>query len=171
MNGATAVSRARASIARGERIFNTRPVVIRGVAGLNDAPGPNGLQRAQIVGTCGTCHNTPNGGGHSTPLSLNIGIAQADRAGTELPVFTLIHKTTGASLRTTDPGRALVTGKWADVGKFKVPGLRNLAARAPYFHDGSAATLAQVIGFYERRFRLQLTPAERADLQAFLQSL
>ena len=171
LNGATAVSRARASIARGERIFNTRPVVIRGVAGLNDAPGPNGLQRAQIIGTCGTCHNTPNGGGHSTPLSLNIGIAQADRAGTELPVFTLIHKTTGASLRTTDPGRALVTGKWADVGKFKVPGLRNLAARAPYFHDGSAATLAQVIGFYERRFRLQLTPAERADLQAFLQSL
>ena len=171
LNGADAVSRARASIARGERIFNTRPVVIRGVAGLNDAPGPNGLPRTQIVGTCGTCHNTPNGGGHSSPLALNIGIADADRAGSALPVFTLINKTTGASVSSSDPGRALVTGKWTDIGKFKVPTLRNLAARAPYFHDGSAAGLGQVIGFYEQRFRLRLTPAERADLLAFLQSL
>ena len=52
-----------------------------------------------------------------------------------------------------------------------MPGLRNLVARAPYFHDGSAAGLGQVVDFYAQRFRLQLTPAERADLLAFLQSL
>lgn len=170
LTGADAVSRARASIARGEQIFNTRPVVIRGVAGLNDVPGANGLPRTEIVGTCGTCHNTPNGGGHSSPLTLNIGIADA-RGDQDLPVFTLINKTTGASLTSTDPGRALVTGKWADAGKFKVPSLRNLAARPPYFHDGSAPGLGQVLEFYQRRFHLQLTPGERADLVAFLQSL
>ena len=169
--GADAASRARASIARGEQIFNTRPVSIRGVAGLNDLPGPNGLPRTVIRGTCGTCHNTPNGGGHSTPLNVNIGIANADRAGPDLPVFTLVNKTTGNSVQTTDPGRALVTGKWADIGKFKVPTLRALAARAPYFHNGTADNLGQVVGFYDRRFNLNLSAQERADLVAFLESL
>jgi cytochrome c peroxidase len=171
LTGSDAVSQARASIARGEQIFNTRPVSISGVAGLNDLPGPNGLPRTVIQGTCGTCHNTPNGGGHSTPLNLNIGIANTNRAGPDLPVFTLISKATGRSVQTTDPGRALVTGKWADIGKFKVPTLRGLAARAPYFHNGTADNVGQVVGFYDRRFNLNLSAQERADLVAFLESL
>ena len=67
-------------------------------------------------------------------------------------------------VQTTDPGRAMVTGRWRDVGKFKGPVLRALAARAPYFHDGSAATLSEVLEFYDKRFRLQLSDREKADL-------
>jgi len=74
-------------------------------------------------------------------------------------------------VQTTDPGRALITGKWADVGKFKVPNLRGLAARPPYFHNGSQATLGDVVTFYDRRFQAGFTPQEVADLTNFLQSL
>jgi cytochrome c peroxidase len=49
--------------------------------------------------------------------------------------------------------------------------LRALAARAPYFHNGSAASLAEVIDFYDKRFQIRLTEAEKADLLAFLQAL
>src|SRR5262249_59865703 len=77
----------------------------------------------------------------------------------------------GAVVQTSGRARALVTGKGGDVGKVTVPVLRGLAARAPYFHDGSAATLADVVAFYESRFRLGLTAGEAADLAAFLRSL
>ena len=74
-------------------------------------------------------------------------------------------------MQTMDAGRAMVTGKWTDIAKFKGPMLRALAARPPYFHDGSAATLADVIDFYETRFHLGLSDREKADLLAFLQAL
>jgi cytochrome c peroxidase len=54
---------------------------------------------------------------------------------------------------------------------FKGPILRALAARAPYFHNGSAATLEQVLDFYETRFKIGLTAQEKADLVAFLRAL
>jgi cytochrome c peroxidase len=81
------------------------------------------------------------------------------------------NRTTGDLVQTTDPGRAMVTGKWRDLGKFKGPILRALAARPPYFHDGSAASLADVVAFYETRFHLRLTDREKADLIAFLRAL
>jgi len=71
----------------------------------------------------------------------------------------------------TDIGRAMVTGKWSDVGKFKGPILRGLAARAPYFHNGSAATLEDAVDFYDTRFHIGLTKREKADLVAFLNAL
>jgi cytochrome c peroxidase len=71
----------------------------------------------------------------------------------------------------TDPGRALITGKFADIGKFKGPVLRGLAARAPYFHNGSAATLSDVIEFYNDRFGTGITGQDKADLIAFLNTL
>ena len=83
----------------------------------------------------------------------------------------LRNKLTGATVETTDPGRALITGKWVDVGKVKGPVLRGLAARAPYFHNGSAATLDQVVQFYDTRFNIGLSDQERADLVAFLRTL
>lgn len=49
--------------------------------------------------------------------------------------------------------------------------LHALAARAPFFHDGSAASLADVIAFYEARFQIGFTDGEKADLLAFLNSL
>src|SRR3989442_14474937 len=78
---------------------------------------------------------------------------------------------TGRTLRTTDPGWGLVTGRCMDVGKFKVPTLRGLAGRAPYFHNGGAATLDDVVDSYDRRLQIGLSPAERSDLVAFLRGL
>jgi cytochrome c peroxidase len=46
-----------------------------------------------------------------------------------------------------------------------------VAARAPYFHKGSAATLGDVITFYDKRFQVGFTAQEKADLIAFLNSL
>jgi cytochrome c peroxidase len=65
----------------------------------------------------------------------------------------------------------MITGRWKDIGKFKGPILRALAARAPYFHNGSAATLEEVVEFYDTRFNIGLTEQEKADLVAFLRAL
>jgi cytochrome c peroxidase len=156
-------TQARMAVARGEQLFNSKPISITGVAGLNDALGV-----ATIAGTCGTCHDTPNVGDHSVPAPLNIGIADASRRTPDMPLYTLQNLATGETVQTTDPGRALVTGKWKDIGKFKGPILRGLAARAPYFHNGSAETLADVVTFYNTRFSIGLTQAEISDLVAFL---
>ena len=161
---------ARLSIARGEMLFNTFPIRIAGVAGLNDPSEPGGMEPL-FTGTCTTCHNTPNVGNRSFPASQNIGVSDAGRRQTDLPLFTLVKKDTGEIVRTSDPGRALVTGRWKDIGRFKVPALRGLAPRAPYFHDGSAATLTDVINFYESRFRMGMTLEQKLDLEAFLRAL
>ena len=71
----------------------------------------------------------------------------------------------------TDPGRALISGKCADIGKVKGPILRGLAGRAPYFHNGSAPTLLDAVKFYDQRFSIGFTDAQKADLVAFLQTL
>jgi len=82
-----------------------------------------------------------------------------------------------------DRGRYDVTKNEADMGAFKTPSLRNVALTAPYFHDGSRKTLKEVVDFYvggatsnphlDRQIHALdfLTGRERADLQAFLESL
>lgn len=81
-----------------------------------------------------------------------------------------------------DFGRYNVTKKESDKGAFKTPTLRNIAASAPYFHDGSAKTLEDVVEFYDKGGiknpnlsneikRLLLTVPEKADLVAFMKSL
>src|SRR5215831_15693924 len=160
----------RRAIARGEAIFNTRQFVIDNVPGLNGRL-EDPMRRPIQAGTCSICHDTPNAGNHSVPMALNIGVTDALRRTPDLPLYTLRRRATGETVQTTDPGRAMVTGKWSDVGKFKGPVLRALAARPPYFHDGSAATLADVITFYDTRFQARLTEREKADLLAFLQAL
>lgn len=72
---------------------------------------------------------------------------------------------------TTDLGQAAIDGKFDHVGKIKGPILRGLSARAPYFHNGSAQTLLDVVRFYENRFGVAFTAQEEADLVAFLSSL
>jgi cytochrome c peroxidase len=158
----------RASILRGQTLFNSRTINIVGVGGLNDATGAT-----SIPGTCGTCHDAFNVGNHSITAPLNIGIADVTNplGVSYLPVMTLRNKTNGAVVTTTDPGRAMISGKWADIGKFKGPILRGLAARAPYFHNGSAATLKDAVEFYNIRFSMGLTGQEKADLAAFLSAL
>jgi cytochrome c peroxidase len=159
-------SPARARIQRGQELFNTRQFDITGVGGLNDA-----LNVPALRGTCSTCHDAPNVGNHSFPFPVNIGISDGSRRTADLPLYTLRNNLTGEAILTTDPGRALITGLWKDIGKFKGPVLRGLAARAPYFHNGSAATLGDVVSFYKTRFNIQLSDDEIRDLIAFLLSL
>ena len=172
---------ARAAIARGQTLFNEKAITIKGVAGINDDFGV-----ASITGTCTTCHDTANAGNHSVPAPLDIGVAappvpaQASGDGVQnqfglpvgdMPVYTLRKKGSNAIKVVTDPGRALITGKWDDVGRFKGPILRGLAGRGPYFHNGAAATLREVVDFYDRRFEIHLSEQEKADLVAFLRAL
>jgi cytochrome c peroxidase len=81
-----------------------------------------------------------------------------------------------------DLGRYRVTGADSDVGAFRTPSLRNVAVTAPYMHDGSMATLEEVIDFYDAGGRpnpnlsplirpLFLGAYEKAALVAFLQTL
>jgi cytochrome c peroxidase len=65
----------------------------------------------------------------------------------------------------------LISGNCADIGKIKGPILRGLAARAPYFHNGSAATLMDVVNFYDQRFSIGFTPQQKQDLVNFLNTL
>ena len=159
----------RAAVARGEALFNTRHIDIEGVGGINDNPAFG--SPAHVDGTCTTCHDSPNAGDHSTAVPLNIGIVDPSRHGNDYPVYTFKNKTTGEIKKVTDPGRAMISGKWIDIGKFKGPILRGLAARAPYFHDGSADTLDAVVDFYNSRFNMHLTSQEHSDLVAFLRTL
>src|SRR5262245_30433050 len=154
---------AREAIARGQEIFNMRGFTIANVRGVNDALGV-----AALPGTCTTCHDAPNVGNHSTSLPLDLGLTAAAMRTPDMPLYTFRNKTTGEVVRTTDPGRALITGKWRHMSVFKGPILRGLAARAPYFHNGLAATLADVVDFYNGRFSIGLSAQERSDLIAFL---
>jgi len=171
--GRREVAQARAAIARGQEIFNTKPIVIQGVAGLNNETFPNGVRVPDpFTGSCTTCHDTPNAGNHSVKAPLNIGLSDASRRTPDMPLYTLRRLSgAGERVQTTDPGRAMITGKWADIGKFKGPILRGLAARAPYFHNGSAETVMDVVEFYDGRFNIGLTAREKADLVAFLLAL
>lgn len=169
---------ARQAIARGETLFDTMQFTIAGVNGLNrfsfDPLGAN-----SVTGTCTTCHDSPNVGNHSEKLALDIGVSDAnppvlDVSG--LPVFTITCTDSSGPLKgqifqVTDPARALISGNCADVGKVKGPILHGLAARAPYFHNGSAATLEDVVNFYDQRFSIGLTDQQKADLVAFLKAL
>src|ERR1019366_5207997 len=88
-----------------------------------------------------------------------------------LPVIALQNKTTLEIKTTTDPGRALISGLWKDVGRLKGLILRGLASRAPYFHNGSANSLGDAIDFYNKRFNVGITAQEKNDLIAFLSTL
>lgn len=175
------------AIGRGEAIFNNKRFVIHDVPGLNSAPSDplynpsDPLAGRDVVAGCGLCHNTPNVGGHSTSLPINIGVTMAQPTDNDgkvnttldlanLPVYTL-RNAAGVTVRVTDPGKAMISGKWTDIGKTKGPILRGLAARAPYFHNGSARNLATVVQFYDQRFNIGLTPQERSDLVRFLEAL
>jgi len=173
------VNEHRRSVARGEQVFNTKKIVIAGVAGLNDKLGVD-----HVDGFCGTCHDAPNVGNHSVKLPIDIGVPDAgdkkppvlDIAG--LPVFTLTcsnvaegNPLKGKVYQVTDLGKAMISGKCADIGLFKGPILRGLAARAPYFHNGGAANLRDVVDFYDKRFSIGFTDREKHDLVNFLKTL
>jgi len=137
---------------------------------LNDEP--NGLTVQQIRGRdlfksdrtrCFDCHFTPD---FTADEFRNIGLFN------------------GGSHN--DSGRFVITRKPEDLGKFKTPGLRNVAMTAPYMHNGQFKTLREVIDYYDEPGRMQLhsinrdtiLPAkiglseqEKQDLEAFLHAL
>ena len=173
---------ARETIAAGQEIFNTFPLKISGVGGLNDA-----LHQTTITGTCTSCHDTPNVGNHSLPVPLDIGVSHAAQFDTdpdtmlalsqvsvpELPVFKVTCRNVNPPrvVYTSDPGKALISGLCVDLMRVKGPILRGLAARAPYFHNGAAASLTEVVDFYNERFEMGLTEEQQRQLVAFLGSL
>jgi cytochrome c peroxidase len=182
----------RAAVARGQALFNSKPITITGVAGINDDVAAGGLLAGGVPalnGTCGTCHDTPNVGNHSFPTPLNIGVGdpapgKSGKSGKSaalsmggldisyLPTITVCRKgNSHECVTTTDLGQALIDGKFDHVGKLKGPILRGLSARAPYFHNGSARTLLEAVRFYEARFGLVFSSEEEADLVAFLSVL
>lgn len=182
---------ARRAIAAGEQIFDTAPLIITDVRGLNDNPALG--NPGSIVGHCSTCHDTPNVGDHSLAVPLDIGTSHSVLPSMEsdpqvaaalalldmpdLPVYLIsgcpdpADPSRAAPLYTSDPGKALISGKCSDLNRIKGPILRGLAARAPYFHNGAAADLAQVVDFYNERFQMQLTAEQKSDLVAFLSAL
>jgi hypothetical protein len=195
-----AAIQAREDIAAGETLFNSRALTITNVRGLNDNPAlaaalGTTVPIASFPGTCTTCHDTPNVGNHSLPLPLDIGtghdsaqesdtqianaLAQLSFPGVPVyeitgcpnPFATLGQPSTPYVIYTTDPGKGIVTGQCSDVNRTKGPVLRGLAARAPYFHNGSARDLNEVLNFYNQRFQMNLTEKEKSQLIAFLNSL
>jgi cytochrome c peroxidase len=141
----------RAQIARGQTLFNS----------------PNrGNGR-----TCLSCHNSANNGTSFNNVLFDIGTASAAARTPDLPLYTFRNRATGETRQLTDSGRGNVTGLWSDLGRFKTPTLRALAARAPYFHNGIAETLEDVVRHYETHLGFEYTDQERADLVAFMNAL
>src|SRR5258708_8990506 len=160
----------RAAVARGQAIFNSKPINITDVAGINDDLSAGGLVAggiSSLQGTCGTCHDTPNVGNHSFPTPLNIGTGDPNPSNLStnlggldvsyLPSIT-VCKTDSQGLptsnckTTTDLGQALIDGKFDHVGKIKGPILRGLSARAPFFHNRSAQTFLGAVQFSSKPF-------------------
>jgi cytochrome c peroxidase len=140
----------RAQIARGQEIFNSTNL--------------NGR-------SCNGCHNSANNGTNINNAMFDIRVASAEARTPDLPLYTFRNRTTGETRQLTDAGRGNITGLWNDLGRFKTPTLRALAARAPYFHNGIAPTLTDVVLHYERHLGFVFTDQERADLVAFLNAL
>lgn len=127
---------------------------------LADEPDPR--WRGTPTGECAHCHIAPH---FTNQRFFNTGLEEA-------PTLTEF----------TDIGRGAVTGSRYDNGKFRVPGLRNLALTAPYMHDGRMATLAEVIDHYnngghyaENRdpllYAIGLNNEQQSALEAFLLTL
>jgi cytochrome c peroxidase len=97
----------------------------------------------------------------------------------DLPQYVYKNKVTGAQITVTDPARGHISGKYKDLGRFKVPTLRGLSAHAPYFHNGMSATLRDVVIHYRNILSdptslvhgVPLTDQEVDDLVAFLGTL
>jgi cytochrome c peroxidase len=188
----------RRSIARGQKLFNANALSSRGplergafiaeaVGGLND------VVANPTTASCGTCHNAGHAGSDLVlPPQRAIGTGGHAAAfggpatAADLPIFEVTCNVGDFpfahtnKLTTNDPGLAMITGRCGDVGKKTVPQLRGLASHEPFFSDGSAKTIAEVVAFYEKRFTFidpatkepkPLTPQERQDLINFLGAL
>jgi cytochrome c peroxidase len=141
----------RAQIARGQELFN------------NTNPGGR---------SCSGCHSSANNGTNFDNLLFDVRTASEEARTPDLPLYTFRNRANSELTRKlTDAGRGQITGLWDDLGRFKTPTLRALAARAPYFHNGIAPTIESVVRHYEIHLGFVFTDQERADLVAFLNAL
>jgi hypothetical protein len=174
----------RESVQRGHDVFFFRTFWIRDAMHINTVGLGNPIKR-----TCATCHgmhmtgmDTANGwmdvGTTNHPWALEPPESPWAETLPELPLFKITcradlppHPFLGREIYTQDPGRALISGRCEDVGAIVIQQFRGLAARAPYFSNGSAATLRELVDFYDRRFNIRYTEQERSDLVNFLSVL
>jgi hypothetical protein len=140
----------RARIARGQDLFN------------------NGDQNGR---RCGGCHSAANDGENVNGILFDVGASNPALAKSDMAIYTFRNLTTGEVRASTDIGRALRTGLWSDMDRFKTPSLRGIAARAPYFHNGIAETLHDVVNHYENALGFDFSDEEEEDLVAFLNAL
>jgi cytochrome c peroxidase len=147
----------RASVARGSEVFFARQFRHRGA-----------------TLTCATCHAA----GITRWMDIGTTTAATVDDSPDLPMFRITcdasaepHPVFGRVILTHDPGRALISGKCADVGSIVLGQIRGLAARAPYFSNGSAPTLRDLIELYDRRFEIRYAAKEKQDLLNFLRVL
>lgn len=170
-------SQFRASVARGMDVFFTRPFFIRDVTHLNTVGLGNPIKR-----TCATCHNARLSGMDFAPGWMDLGTGNQPWADTleatsDLPLFKLTckagkqHPFLGKVIYTRDPGRALISGRCVDIGAITMQQFRGLAARAPYFSNGSAKDIEALVDFYDTRFEARYTEQEKQDLINFLSVL
>jgi hypothetical protein len=175
---------ARESIARGHDVFMFRTFWIRDSMHLNTVGLGNPAKR-----TCATCHgmhmtglDTANGwmdiGTTNLPHASEVPLNPWNLAKPQLPLFRVTcrpdvrpHPFLGRVIHTQDPGRALISGLCNDVGTIVMQQFRGLSARAPYFSNGSAATLRELVDFYDRRYTIGFSEQERQDLVNFLGAL
>jgi hypothetical protein len=182
--GQNARNAARESIQRGHDIYMFRTFWIRDSMHLNSVGLGNPTKR-----TCATCHgmhltgmDTANGwmdiGTTNLPWALEAPLNPWTTQKPEMPLFKVTcknrvppHAFLGRVIYTQDPGRALISGRCHDVGTIVIQQLRGLAARAPYFSNGSASTLGEVVDFYDRRYNIGYSAQEKLDLANFLGAL
>jgi hypothetical protein len=158
----------RKSVLRGIEVYSRRTFLISDSAGLNDISMGNPIRDG-----CSMCHNMLRTGMDVAPGQVDLGTTNLPYAdpSPELPLFKLTCKTSvrphpylGRVVYTQDPGFALTTGKCKDIGKITMQQMRGLAARAPYFSNGSAKTIREIVDFYDRRYNIGYTEQEKQDL-------
>lgn len=158
----------RKSVARGAESFATRTFLIWDAAGITSMGFGNPVRN-----TCAFCHNMQRTGLDVAPGQVDLGTTNEPFANPapDLPLFKLTckdghrpHPHLGRIVYTQDPGFALTTGRCMDIGKITIQQMRGLAARAPYFSNGSAATLREIIDFYDRRYNIGYSEQEKQDL-------
>jgi len=157
----------RQSVARGAKTFRDKTFLISDSAGINS---PTGFGNP-VRNSCVFCHNMTQMGNDVAPGQVDLGTTNqpfADPA-PDLPLFRITclkapHPHLGRVIYTSDPGFALTSGRCADVGKITLQSMRGLAARAPYFSNGSAKDLRGIIDYYDRRYSIGYTEQEKQDL-------
>src|SRR5262249_45432704 len=125
-------------------------------------------------GTCASCHQT----GINRPIDIGTTNLPTAKESPELPLFRITcnasatpHPQLGRTFLTQDPGRALITGKCADLGSILTQPSRGPTALASYFANGSARDLHELVDYFDRRFRIGFTDNEKQDLVNFLSIL